>query len=127
VLREALARNPRSAPAHFALGLSLTRQKRTAEALKELATAAKLAPDNARFAYVYAVALNDSGQGAAARRELEAVLRRQPYDRDALLALALFERDAGHRDRALGHARRLAELEPDRPDIRQLVRELAGS
>jgi len=43
-LREALMRDPRSAPAHFALGLSLARQKRTAESLKELAAAARLAP-----------------------------------------------------------------------------------
>jgi tetratricopeptide (TPR) repeat protein len=125
-LREALARNPRSASAHFALGLSLARQKRTAESLKELATAAKLAPENARFAYVYAVALNDGGQGGAARRELEGVLKRQPHDRDVLLALALFERDAGNRARALEHARRLAELEPGRPDVEQLVRELGA-
>jgi len=126
-LREALQRDPRSAPAHFALGLSLTRQKRTAEALKELERATRLAPDNARFAYVYAVALNDSGQAVAARRELEGLLKRQPFDRDALLALALFERDAGNRARALGHAQRLAELEPDSTRIRQLVRELGGA
>ena len=125
-LRATLARDPRSAPARFALGLSLTRQKRTAEALKELAEAARLAPDNSRFAYVYAVALNDAGKPAEARRELEATLKRQPYDRDALLALTLFERDAGNRARALVHARRLAELEPDSPQVQQLLRELGS-
>jgi len=125
-LREALQRDPRSAPAHFALGLSLIRQERTAEALKELERATRLAPDNARFAYVHAVALNDSGQAVAARRELDGLLKRQPFDRDALLALALFERDAGNRARALGHAQRLAELEPDSAQVRQLVRELGA-
>ena len=42
-LRAALKRAPQSAPAHHALGLALVRQKRTQEALAELATAAKLA------------------------------------------------------------------------------------
>jgi len=125
-LRDALKREPRSAPAHFALGLSLTRQKRSAEALKELAEAAKLAPENTRFVYVHAVALNDAGKGGEARRELEGALKRQPYERDLLLALALFERDAGNRARALGHAQRLAELEPESPQVQQLVRELGG-
>jgi tetratricopeptide (TPR) repeat protein len=125
-LREALKRDPRSAPARLALGLSLTRQKRGGEALKELAEAARLAPENARFTYVYAVALNDAGRAAHARRELEGALKRQPYDRDVLLALALFERDGGDRARALGYARQLAELEPDNPQLQQLVRELGA-
>ncbi len=91
-----------------------------------MAEAARLSPENTRFAYVYAVALNDAGQGGQARRELEGALKRQPYDRDVLLALALFERDAGNRARALGHAQRLAELEPESPQVQQLVRELGG-
>jgi tetratricopeptide (TPR) repeat protein len=126
-LREALKRDPRSAPAHLALGLSLTRQKRAGEALKELAEAARLAPENARFTYVYAVALNDAGKAAQARRELEGALKRQPYDREVLLALALFERDAGDRARAVGYARRLAELEPDNAQLRQLLQELGAA
>jgi hypothetical protein len=44
-----------------------------------------------------------------------------------LLALALFERDAGNRQRALGHAQRLQTLEPESPDVRQLVRDLGGA
>jgi tetratricopeptide (TPR) repeat protein len=91
-LHEALKREPRSAPVHHALGLSLARQQRRAEALLALAQAARLDPANTRFAYVYAVALNDAGQGVQARRLLESVLLRQPFDREVLQALALFER-----------------------------------
>jgi tetratricopeptide (TPR) repeat protein len=126
-IREALKRDPRSAPAHFALGLSLTRQKRTGDALKELAEAVKIAPDNARFAYVYAVALNDAGQKQQAIRELEGALKRQPYDRDLLVGLALLLRDGGNRTAALRYAERLAELEPDNPQIVRFVRELGGA
>jgi tetratricopeptide (TPR) repeat protein len=126
-LREALQRDPRSAPARHAVGLSLTRQGRAAEALAELAQAARLAPENGRFAYVHAVALHSAGRSAEARRALEGRLKRQPDDRDALLALALFERDAGNRTKALSHAQRLAQLDPDSAPVRQLVRELGAS
>jgi len=126
-LREALARDPRSASAQHALGLSLARQRRSAESLQALAAAARLAPENARFAYVHAVALNDAGQREAALRTLEAARKRHPADRDLLLALALFERDAGRRERALVHALRLAALEPDNPDAQRLVAELEAA
>jgi tetratricopeptide (TPR) repeat protein len=126
-VRDALKRDPRSAPAHFALGLSLARQKRTGDALKALAEAVKLAPDNARFAYVYAVALNDSGQKQQALRELENALKRHPYDRDVLLTLALFQRDGGNRADALRYAQRLAELEPDNPQVARVVSELGAA
>jgi Flp pilus assembly protein TadD len=94
--------------------------------LKALGQAATLAPGNPRFVYVYAVALNDAGQRAKAVRELEGALKRRPDDRDMLLALALFERDAGNRARALVHAQRLAALDPTDADARRLVAELAG-
>lgn len=55
-LREGLRASPGDATLHHALGLSLVRQKRAAEALAELKRAAELAPDNERFAYVYEVA-----------------------------------------------------------------------
>jgi tetratricopeptide (TPR) repeat protein len=126
-LREALARDPRSASAQHALGLSLARQRRSAESLQALGAAARLAPENARFAYVHAVALNDAGQREAALRTLAAAVQRHPADRDLLLALALFERDAGRRERALVHARRLAALEPGSPEARRLVGELEAA
>ena len=57
-LRQGIARNPREAILHHALGLSLIRQKRNVEGLPELRTATSLAPTSGRFAYVYAVAVN---------------------------------------------------------------------
>jgi len=55
-LREGLARSTSDATLHHALGLSLVRQKKYDEALRELKRATELAPGNARFAYVYGVA-----------------------------------------------------------------------
>jgi Flp pilus assembly protein TadD len=62
ILRAAIARSPNDASLQHALGLSLVRQGRRQEALNYLAAAARLDPSDARFVYVYAVALNDAGQ-----------------------------------------------------------------
>ena len=66
VLREAIEREPRSAAAHHALGLLLVRQQRRPEARVALAAAARLAPESARYGYVYAVALHGAGEVRAA-------------------------------------------------------------
>ena len=62
VLREGLARNPRAATLHHALGLALVRQKQKSDSLAELRAAAELAPESGRFAYVYAMGLDDAGR-----------------------------------------------------------------
>ncbi|HMO45391.1 MAG TPA: hypothetical protein PKB14_05100 [Rubrivivax sp.] len=59
------------------------------------------------------MALSSKGRSAGARRERERVLQRHPYDREALLALALLEREAGQRERAVAHARRPLSLPID--------------
>jgi predicted CXXCH cytochrome family protein len=58
-LREGLEQSPGAAALHHSLGLSLVRQQRKAEALKELKRAAELEPTNRRYAYVYDVARAD--------------------------------------------------------------------
>jgi Flp pilus assembly protein TadD len=58
---------------------------------------------------------------------LEGALKRHPYQRDVLQALALFEHEAGNAQRALTYARRLAEIEPESPEAAQLVRQLGGT
>jgi tetratricopeptide (TPR) repeat protein len=124
VLREALARDPRSAPAHHALGLLLVRRKRMAEALPELEKAARLAPGSARYGYVYAVALDGTGQPRRAIETLERVLVRHPNDRDSLSALIAYTRAQNRPAEALAHARRLAALEPTNAELRGLVERL---
>jgi Flp pilus assembly protein TadD len=49
------------------LGLSLVRQGRKADALRELKRATELAPDNPRFAYVYGVARQELAPGTGTR------------------------------------------------------------
>ncbi len=121
VLRAAIDTSPQDAGLHHALGLALTRQKRPDEALAQLHRAAELDPDQARFAYVYAVALHSSGRGEEAMTVLKASLARHQRDRDTLLALISFSRDAGDLRTALEYAERLARFTPGDPNLAALI------
>jgi predicted CXXCH cytochrome family protein len=78
-LRDGLARLPADAILHHALGLSLVRSGRRSEAMAELRRATELS-DAARFAYAYAIALQDAGRTAEALRYAERVLAAHPDD-----------------------------------------------
>ncbi len=62
LLTEALERIPQAAALHFSLGLLEVRQKQLQQAMVPLARALELQPDNQRYRYVFAVALNSAGQ-----------------------------------------------------------------
>ncbi len=94
------------------------------EALTELEAAARLAPESARYGYVYAVGLSGTGQPKQAMETLLRVLARHPYDRETLAAVVAYSREQGNPRQALAHARRLAELEPTNAEVRQLVERL---
>jgi len=127
VLREGLVRNPRAAVLHHALGLALVRQKQASDGMKALRTATQLAPESARFAYVYAVALNDAGQTRETLQVLAAALKRDPYDRDILSGLAYFTARAGNRELALGYVRQLRELDPENAQYAQMAKQIEGA
>ena len=129
VLDDAIVQAPNDASQRYALGLLLVREKHNDKALDSLATAAHLDPGNARYAYVYAIALHDGGQANPAITTLEASIKSHSYDRDSLTALVSFLKESGDSARELTYAKRLLELEPDNPELRQLVEHLpaAGS
>ena len=124
VLRAAIAVSPREAAAHHALGLTLTRLKKPETALLEFRQATELDSNSARYAYVYAVALNSSGQAGKAITVLKQSLARHPTDRDALSALIAFNRAAGDTKAALGYAERLAVTAPDDQGLAALILDL---
>ncbi|MFO1395161.1 MAG: multiheme c-type cytochrome [Steroidobacteraceae bacterium] len=66
-LRDGLQHSPKDAMLHHALGLSLVRQHRSAEALAELRKATELDPGNARFAEVYGIAKTELAPGGGSR------------------------------------------------------------
>jgi Flp pilus assembly protein TadD len=98
---------------HHALGLSLVRQKRVAEALPELERAVTLAPQDARYAYVLGVALHDSGQRERASKVLTEAAQRNPGVPELYAALVQYEGEAGNRAAALAWARKLYDATGD--------------
>ena len=123
-IRDGLARNPQAPALHHALGLALVRGKRMPEAQAEFAQAVKLAPEDARYAYVYAVALDSAKQPQKARDLLEATRKRHPYDRDVLEALASFSARDGNAEAALSYSRTLRDLDPENQQYASMVRQL---
>jgi Flp pilus assembly protein TadD len=124
VLRQGLVRLPGAAPLHHALGLLLARTGRSAEAVTELGKAAALAPSSARYAYVYAVALNSSGAGDRALAALKTAHDRHPGDPDILIALATINRDRGARGPARDYVQKLLQVAPELSEARRLASEL---
>jgi Flp pilus assembly protein TadD len=124
LLRKAISTEPNNANIRHSLGLALVRQHNYADALPELRQASEFAPDNARYAYVYAIALNSIGAGAWAMELLENTHKRHPADRDTLLALVSIARDTGDFATALLHARELVTLYPTDMQLRMLVMDL---
>lgn len=111
-LREAIAGMPGVADLHYALGLSLIRRQQAAAAVAELQQAATLNPDNPRYIYVYAVALNSTGKPDEALLVLQGAHNRFPNNLDILGALIAFNRDQGNTGAASRYSQRLQALQP---------------
>ena len=124
VLMDAISSSPNDASLEHALGLLMVRQKHNVPALDLLAAAARNEPSNARYVYVYAVALNDAGRTSAAIETLEGSIKAHPYDRDSLAAVVKFLEQSGDPAKALSYAQRLDDLEPGNPQGREMMKEL---
>ena len=115
---------PESADLHHALGLAKVRQKKTGESIIDLAQAALLAPGNRRYQYVYAVALQSTGDIDKAIEVLETSLKQYPGDPETLYTLVTFNQQAGRQPAALSYARKLQSMFPNNPDIKKLLESL---
>src|SRR5262249_3605015 len=116
-LQEGLRRNPEAAAIAHALGLTLVREHRPAEAMPLLERAARLEPRNAPFGYGYGVALHAGGRRAGAVRELQRVVARDPASRDARLALAAYLSESGDMEAARRQLAELAAINPGDPAL----------
>jgi predicted CXXCH cytochrome family protein len=123
-LRDAIAVSPLDAGLHHALGLTLVRLNRHDDALEELLEAVNLAPDQSRYAYVYAVGLHSNGRDEDAITVLKGNFARHPGNRETLSALISFSREAGDFSSALDYAERLAKVEPNNSNLTNLIQEL---
>jgi Flp pilus assembly protein TadD len=124
VLQRAIAVVPGDPGIRHALGLTLVRLKRLDQAIGELRQAAEWAPGQARYGYVYGVALHSAGRTREAMNVLKDNALRHPDDRDSLLALVSFCREAGDMSSALSYAQQLERIAPNDTSVARLIDEL---
>jgi tetratricopeptide (TPR) repeat protein len=120
-LREGLVLDGGSAALHHALGLTLVRSGQAEDALEALGRAAGLNAANARYVYVYAVALNSLDESDRAIGVLENARAQFPGNYDIAWALATMYRDVGRTDEARAVAERLLEQIPNDRNARALL------
>src|SRR5262249_10708670 len=107
---EGLQQAPQAADLHHSLGLTYVRLGQTKDALPLLQKAVELAPDNARYAFVYAVALHDTGEPRRGLEALERMLQRQPDNGELLSVLidwSLEQRDHAKAKQYMSHFEQL--------------------
>ncbi len=125
-IRAALATDPDSAEAHHALGLFEFSRGHRIQGMYELHVAAQLAPDNGRFAYVYAVALASESDLPTAIEVLDSALERLPNDVDLLTLLASYQLQSGNQRGATQAAQRALRLRADHKPALEILRQLAA-
>jgi len=124
LLRAGLEQDSDSADLRHSLGLLLVRTERSDAGLAELREAARLAPENARYAYVLAIALNSLGQSDTAIATLRDARVRFPGDFDIAWALTTLLRDAGDIAAAREVAVELAAQRPGDENVTRLLESL---
>ncbi|RKX34484.1 MAG: hypothetical protein DRP71_06875 [Verrucomicrobia bacterium] len=111
-----------AASLHHVLGLLLARAGRLEEAQTSLGRAAALEEGDPRLAYVFAVALQSTGELDRAIEVLNQALNLHPYDRDILVAAITYLVEAGRNQEAQVRADELRVLEPNNPGVFELIR-----
>ena len=116
LLKAAIAKDPDLWEARYDLGLLLAYSGDLAQAEKELAGAAKLAPNAEDVAVALAEVERRQGDPGAAAATLEDFVRRHPKAVAARISLVSALRDSGKIDQAIGHARELLVRRPNDPN-----------
>ena len=112
IIDKAIEIQPDSGLAHHSLGLWLVRQQNLAGAMRSLKNAVELEPNNSRFQYIYAVALDSNGQTKDAIKLLTAAHHQRPVSRDILYALISYNQKAGRLKDAKQYAKILVRVSP---------------
>jgi len=121
ILHAAIESAPQQAGPYHSLGLLLVRQNNYDEAEEYLARATELAPENIRFGYVYAIALTSRGKVDQGLQLLSDLHNRQPTNLQILYALVDTNLRSRYLDQALFYAEKLKALQPQNPELDQLI------
>ncbi|MEE9451585.1 MAG: tetratricopeptide repeat protein, partial [Gammaproteobacteria bacterium] len=124
LLMEALAKNEQSGPLHHALGLAQIRNGKRTQGISSLRRAYELAPDTARYVYVYAVGLHSEGRAVEALATLKEAHERFENDRDILFMLARIHLERDEREQAMIYGHKLDRLMPGSSPVQALLQEI---
>ncbi|MGA9701011.1 tetratricopeptide repeat protein [Pseudomonas sp.] len=118
LITERLAQHPHAALLQHTQGLMLIRAGDVPNAMPHLRSAVRLDPASGQYAYVLAVALHDSGKVGAACEQLEDLLKRQPYNRNARLSLIQYYLENGQEPKAQAVMQSWKALNPGDPALK---------
>ena len=110
VLEKGISILPEMGILHHALGLWYVRNKVSDKALEELKTALALSPENARFAYVYAIALAEK-EPQKAIEILEEAYKKHSGNQQIISALGYYYKQAGDLEKAKMYEEKLKALQ----------------
>lgn len=119
LLQEGMARYPQDASLHQAHGLMLVRLGENEKAVKAFRRAHELAPDQADYAYLHAVAVHGNGEEDEAIAILREALAKFPANRQLRLALISYLHAAGRQAQIEPLLAALAAQNPQDPLLRQ--------
>jgi tetratricopeptide (TPR) repeat protein len=127
VLRDLVARAPKSAPAFFRLGVVLGIRERHADAAAQFRKAQALAPDDPSIVRALAVASRRAGDAAGAEAAARRLLKLRPDDVDSTALTAALLRDRGKGSEAIALYRAFVARHPADPaalaDLAELLDE----
>ncbi len=121
VLGEAKLAVPENAAVWHSSGLWYVRSKNLNKATNDLKRAVELQPDNLRYRYVYAVALQGDNKIKQSITELEILLALSPNYRDGLIALISFSQQVGNVNKARLNAEKLFQLNPEYESVEKVL------
>ncbi len=123
-LETAIEKRPDAGSVHHALGLLYVRQKKLNDALSSFKKAVELEPQNIRYKYVYAVALDSTDQPDKAIEVLRQAHEQRPANREVLYALISYHQKAGNIEKAKDYAEVLIEVSPWDQNAKALLERL---
>jgi len=124
LLDKALKIAPDSAGVQHSYGLMLIREAQYAQALPYLKEAFELPTGQPRYAYVYAIALDNQRQLKEAIAVLETANKRWPNQTDLLLTLVRYLEKNNEINKAYRYLSDLSRIAPGSPQVSQILERL---